>query len=79
MKHYLQAINNHVDKNRQLSTSYSQDIHMQKPHKIDIIRHLSPLSTKLIITVIIKRIIYILTKRALKSFIKIQIKKMRIK
>ena len=68
-----------MDKIRQLSTGYAQDIHTQKHHKIDILRHLSSLSTELIITIIIKKIIYILTKRKPKSFIKIKIKKMRIK
>ena len=60
IKHYLQTINNHVDRIRHLSTTYSQDIHMLKPHKIDTFRQLSPISPKLIITVIIKRIIYII-------------------
>lgn len=42
-----------MDNIRHLSTAYSQDIHTQKYRKIDIFRHLSPLSTQLIIKIII--------------------------
>ena len=55
---YLQQIHTYVDNNRHLSTIYTQDIHSQKDDKTDIFRHLSPLSTDIIIKVIIK-IIYI--------------------
>ena len=42
-----------MDNNRHLSTIYTQDIHSQKDDKTDIFRHLSPLSTGIIIVIII--------------------------
>ena len=50
---YLQQIHTSVDNNRHLSTIYTQDIHSQKDDKTDIFRHLSPLSTSIIIVIII--------------------------
>ena len=50
---YLHTVNNSVDNNRHLSTTYSQDTHRYKHGKIDIFRRLSTLFTTFIIIVII--------------------------